>query len=438
MLYIVNDIAIIIFEMICCQIFLSIFLKRIKANSAIAQVISTVIISLCTYLVALFLNAYILPKMLGMIAIISVVAVVLYESSVKKSIILGCLFQTLLVATEYITYMLIVALLPDINELTVSQEMIGRFMLIINILALFICILLIKRRVQYVSSDHLDKETWLRFVFIPIYTIITILAIVKSFKSLEDAGQLMVLYMVSFGLVIVNLVVFYLLSDIVKKEIRLKDKEVLEVQGKSQLEMYSKLNENYEKQQKRVHEFKNHIMCIENMIQNKEYVEAEKYLNNIDDAYTTVGNVIDTNHIIINSVINTKYVEMLEKDITFIPVLSDLSAINMDAKDVVVLLSNLLNNAIEACEKCDNKLIKLKFLFEGESVIISVNNTHDNLIIRAGDNFITSKKHESGEHGIGIKNIIDIIEKYKGKYVIKNDDNEFNFSIIFPSDKIIK
>ena len=145
MLYIVNDIAIIIFEMICCQIFLSIFLKRIKANSAIAQVISTVIISLCTYLVALFLNAYILPKMLGMIAIISVVAVVLYESSVKKSIILGCLFQTLLVATEYITYMLIVALLPDINELTVSQEMIGRFMLIINILALFICILLIKK-----------------------------------------------------------------------------------------------------------------------------------------------------------------------------------------------------------------------------------------------------------------------------------------------------
>ena len=44
----------------------------------------------------------------------------------------------------------------------------------------------------------------------------------------------------------------------------------------------------------------------------------------------------------------------------------------------------------------------------------------------------TSKKDEPEMHGIGIKNIIQIVEKYNGEYVIKNENNEFSFSIIIP------
>ena len=42
------------------------------------------------------------------------------------------------------------------------------------------------------------------------------------------------------------------------------------------------------------------------------------------------------------------------------------------------------------------------------------------------------KKDEPEMHGIGIKNIIQIVEKYNGEYVIKNENNEFSFSIIIP------
>ena len=37
------------------------------------------------------------------------------------------------------------------------------------------------------------------------------------------------------------------------------------------------------------------------------------------------------------------------------------------------------------------------------------------------------------EHGIGIKNIIDVVTKYQGAYAIQNDKDEFNFSIVLPS-----
>ena len=45
----------------------------------------------------------------------------------------------------------------------------------------------------------------------------------------------------------------------------------------------------------------------------------------------------------------------------------------------------------------------------------------------------TSKKYEMDEHGVGIKNIIEVITKYQGSYAIRNDNNEFYFSVILPN-----
>jgi hypothetical protein len=45
----------------------------------------------------------------------------------------------------------------------------------------------------------------------------------------------------------------------------------------------------------------------------------------------------------------------------------------------------------------------------------------------------TTKMLRTEEHGVGIKNIIEVIEKYNGSYVIKNDDEEFYFSIVIPA-----
>ena len=68
-------------------------------------------------------------------------------------------------------------------------------------------------------------------------------------------------------------------------------------------------------------------------------------------------------------------------------------------------------------------------------MVISVKNTHRNVINYVDNEIQTSKKEETGEHGVGIKNIIEIIEKYEGSYVIQSDDKEFYFSILIPQNK---
>ena len=99
---------------------------------------------------------------------------------------------------------------------------------------------------------------------------------------------------------------------------------------------------------------------------------------------------------------------------------------------IVVILSNLLNNAIEACEKCqDKKIIMMKFIKE-DSIIISVKNTCRNEAERGHNKMGTSKTENVEEHGYGITNIKEAVKRYGGVYAIQESEKEFYFSIIIP------
>lgn len=137
---------------------------------------------------------------------------------------------------------------------------------------------------------------------------------------------------------------------------------------------------------------------------------------------------------IIDAILNSKYKETLDKGIVFIFQINDLSGIKMRDEDIVVILSNLLNNAIEACEKCSGKkVMKMKLVKEKDNIIISVKNTYDGKLNIKDGEIQTSKKYEIDEHGVGIKNIIEVITKYQGSYAIRNENNEFYFSVILPN-----
>ena len=78
----------------------------------------------------------------------------------------------------------------------------------------------------------------------------------------------------------------------------------------------------------------------------------------------------------------------------------------------------------------------MKFVQDGDNIIISVKNTYNGKLEIKDGEIQTSKLYESDEHGIGIKNIIDVIEKYQGSYTIQNDKEEFYFSIMLPNFKM--
>lgn len=112
--------------------------------------------------------------------------------------------------------------------------------------------------------------------------------------------------------------------------------------------------------------------------------------------------------------------------------MNDLKNLNIENEDLVVLLANLLNNAIEACEKCDSKkIIMFRFTVEDNETVLSVENSYNRKYLSyRGKEIVTNKRDIFDEHGVGIKNVVSIIDKYNGTYTIGCEDNKFYFSIV--------
>ena len=138
---------------------------------------------------------------------------------------------------------------------------------------------------------------------------------------------------------------------------------------------------------------------------------------------------------VINVVLNQKYRLAKSKGITVSFQINDLSGAWMEEQDMVILLANLLDNAIEACEnRKDDPVIRLKLLRENSQILLSVQNPVESTQDMIHDQLSTSKA-DKANHGIGLKNVQMVLEKYDGMSRIHSEDGWFYFTAMIPDEK---
>lgn len=427
-----SEILILFFEVLCSKIFYETFGKvRKKGWINIAQLI------LLESSVLLAVRALSGIFILRQIVVVSIYALFMFwhvKISIRKSFTLALLYQAILLSTDYLAYAIN-------NELCLGSETIGKQYNLENVLVIllakaivFLCVLIIKKQLGDKSTDILVDTDWLKLLIFPIFTIIIITSMLSFFKYVETSEQTMLLFIGAFGMIGMNIVVFYLINDIVERETQLYENRIFQLQAKNQAEKYQSISENFDRQKKRTHEYKNQIECIESLLEKKQYSKLEEYVKGICGKLDKELDAIDTNNVIVNAILNTKYQEADENGIVFVLRVNDLSELRIADEDIVTILSNLLNNALEACRKCDSsrRILKLKFVNEDGMIKIGVRNTFNNPILYENGEIKSTKMLQTEDHGVGIKNIIEVIEKYDGSYVIKDDNQEFYFSIIIP------
>ena len=435
MLNYVQGIVLTALEIICCKIFFESFgKKRYESSLRNCFIIFSTIIS-CYLIVLTFYNKFIIKQILVIVAIALFMSAYV-KVKLIKAIVLSLLFQGLLLSIDYLTFWVNISLFKSIADINKSYLIDASMIVVMAKLVLFMTVVIIRKKTGDKTADVLSNADFLRFMFFPISTIFTIIALIDTSGNGANQRQNDVFLAISLCLACMNILLFYLINDILKREIRVRESDIFRLRAKNQTDTYRSISENFVKQRRRTHEYKNQILCIESLINTENYAELKNYIKNISGHLSTELDYIKTNNVIVDAILNSKYRETLEKGIIFIFKLNDLSTIGIEDEDIVVILSNLLSNAIEACEKYSGKkVIKLKFIKEGDDIIISVKNTYNGeLEIRDGE-IQTSKLYDSDEHGIGIKNIIAVIEKYQGSYTIQNDKEEFYFSIMLPDLK---
>ena len=140
------------------------------------------------------------------------------------------------------------------------------------------------------------------------------------------------------------------------------------------------------------------------------------------------GTEIWTGHKYIDFLISTKKKEMDLKHI-LLRLYSDFMSLPMSESDFGIVLGNLLDNAIEAAEKCevDKRWIQMDLIGKGCTFQLKVKNASMESPQRRGEQFCTTKKEKQG-HGWGLKNVEEIVRKWKG--TIKYTYTEETFEVL--------
>ena len=129
---------------------------------------------------------------------------------------------------------------------------------------------------------------------------------------------------------------------------------------------------------------------------------------------------VKTGNSAVDSIINTKQKIAEEKGIIFSSNISLPAEYAVSDMDMVCVLGNLIDNAIEACEKQTSKYIEVDISEVKKMILIKIVNSYNG---EKNDTSVTSKK-EKTMHGIGIKNVKKIVAKYKGAYDMECEDDE--------------
>lgn len=272
------------------------------------------------------------------------------------------------------------------------------------------------------------KSKWIVLTLIfPLVCFAILMVTILNYQKDADIGVEMVVFGVMLG--IANILLICIIDAMEKSIRRGQELRLLRQRIDLQAKNFSALEDSYRQQRQSAHEFQRHINALCGLLERGEYGTALDYVKKVQsDRSIRNTNVVSKNPII-DVVLNREYTLALEQRIKMLVKVSDLSALPLGADDLVVLLSNLLDNAIEACQRCDGeKEIRCNILWE-ETLYISIRNTSPPVIINSG---MTTSKPDKSEHGYGLPAIKYILGELGAEYTFEYADGWFSFAAEIP------
>ena len=209
---------------------------------------------------------------------------------------------------------------------------------------------------SYQTSQPVSSEIFARFPTTLLLALVSMLFAVglgipagiisatRQYSLIDNISMVTALLGVSmpnFWQGLMNIIVFCLINDILKREVQITENRLLLERVKNETGMYRTISENYDKQKKREHEYKNQLALIAALASENRVDEINHYLKQYNHEIMQHTDFIDTNNVIVNAILNSKYQETREKCIVFVVKVNDLSDLRIKDEDIVLILSNL-------------------------------------------------------------------------------------------------
>lgn len=345
-----------------------------------------------------------------------------YESSFKKNIYVSLIFQILVMISEQ-TCIFMYHILPSSFFPSTDSS---AYLYAMNTLSKLFLLIYVTIIAVLISKKHKNTNNEYNFLLFitPLFSCALIILMPKNINVISDNIHFFELFILFISILnILNNYFLYKINESFNSKITNLE---LTNQINYQKEKYTQLSESYKTSRKIIHDIRKHYFEIQENIRTKNYDNLYIYIDSsIEDMEKTYAKY-NTGNLVIDSLLTYYENIAISNHIKFNSTIDvDNNRIPIDDYSFCIILGNLLDNSIDACNAIQNnidKIIEIKIITNNkDKFLIEVNNSYST-------NINIQKKPL--EHGYGIDNIKSKVHEYNGiMTIVKNDKYRVLISI---------
>ena len=210
-----------------------------------------------------------------------------------------------------------------------------------------------------------------------------------------------------------------------------KNKKITEFQNALIEQHYAEVENMYRKMRSWRHDYHNHIQALAAYLESGEVDRARAYLDEINDTLVKVDSVLKTGNTMVDAILNSKISLMNAKNIRVDATARVPASLAVADVDLCVMIGNLLDNAIEACEKlpAEDRFVRIYINVKGAHLYMSFTNSAGKKQTKIGNLFASSK---GADHGFGLMRVDELIARYGGYLTRASEDGGYTTEVILP------
>ncbi len=179
------------------------------------------------------------------------------------------------------------------------------------------------------------------------------------------------------------------------------------------------------------HDYHHHTQAMQMLLENQQYNELNTYLAQFNSDFTNLASMVSTGNPTLDAILSSKILIAKSHGITVEQTIFLPEKLSIPQTDLCIVLGNLLDNAIEACNKPNQQqlpYINITIKIHKGMLYFKVVNSSNGIYLFDNKKLISTKKHP--EHGYGFHNINKIVENYDGFFNYEPENNSFAATIM--------
>src|SRR5699024_7740132 len=394
---------VVLIEAVAFIVFSSTFFQH-KINMC-KLILSTVALTSLSIICLTISESNVVFKLALLTCINSLYLVVIYRASLIKCIGISLLFVSFINVADNFFFVVITTMIHiEIQEL--YQDPYGYYLVcyIAKICEVMIFTLIGSIIKQKLYFTHATWQHWAKIFILPASSLAIAVFLWPLYWVIPAAGEKILLC--TMVLFVINIFDVVMLNYLDREQQLIQDNLVLRQNIKYQNDTVKAWTNAYKDQRKLTHDFQNQLSVICGMAE-REAPDSEllAFVQTVLKNSTSQSLVVKTGRLAADVLLSQKYHLARSKGILFSLQLDDLTHFGLKDEHLVVVLANLIDNAIEACEKIDNgksKKMMLVMKVEEESSFLYIENTTA-FPVKILDNQVVLPAKQSAEHGYGLK-----------------------------------